>query len=127
MARLHERETIPVPQDGWRRAMDRLPERLQIVAAWLEKVDPPPEVLAALDGPEPEDVCRRAAHLLQSARGNARAEERDAWDLFAANAQDRGGQSMSAADASDHADRLMGERRARFGEEADTKKGTGRP
>lgn len=59
------------------------------------------------------DVVRRAAHLIRSYQGIERAEERLAWDAYAAAAAEK----VIAVAAARFADEMLEERRARFSPE----------
>jgi hypothetical protein len=93
-------------QRGWRKAMPDVRERAQKIIDWCE------------GGPAVEgaaDVVRRLLHLLDSADGNARGEERAAWDEYFA-AVVIGVNEPSYDVCARMADEMLEERRKRFGD-----------
>ena len=105
--------------NGWRKRIDNLPEKLDAVAACLEE-DAGPLDQSVMAGSTPTDVIRRAAHLIRSARPDQTLEERAAWDAYAAAfaASERVDLDRdiwpSAECAARYADELLAERRKRF-------------
>lgn len=72
-------------QDGWRRKLDGLQGLGDELIKWLESSKPQWVMQDSdLRQVKPADVVRRLLHLVQSANGNARADERAAWDAYAA-------------------------------------------
>jgi hypothetical protein len=86
---------------GWRQAMPDMRERADALIVALDAQG------ATQDG----DVVRRLLHLLDSREANASAEERAAWDEYAAASLSMHGVPEQAEW---HADKMLERRRQRF-------------
>lgn len=106
-----EQQAINADQ-GWRKRLDGL---AGLAAELIGLLDDQGVTVRAEGGASVSaaDVVRRLLHLIDSRDGNVRADERAAWDAFAAAAF--GTSRVLAHEAAACADSLLAERRKRFG------------
>lgn len=99
---------------GWRKAMGDVKALAQPVIEYLEGrgVSIPAPGGVMVPG---ADVVRRLLHLIDSAAGNVRAEERAAFDQYLAALVSESTSVAAVAQAATVAEAMLAERRRRFG------------
>lgn len=99
---------------GWRKAMPEVREKAQALIPYLDKHE---IAVVSREGGNVSgaDVIRRLLHLLDSADGNVRAEERAAFDSYFAALVSESSSETDVKHAAMVADAMLDERRKRFG------------